>query len=165
MNKKGFLLAEETLKIIIAVIAIGFLVYFLVSLYNSNKNSKELEQAESSLDFLIQEIDNEVAKVEIYNPQKWEIVSWSAAEVIPNSCSNLGWQKCICIFKGETAVGKGVKNFFNVLGLSKDEATRLAKKADEGACRESDFSIGAKINSPPVVLEIDYTNKIISVIE
>ena len=33
MNRKGFLLAEETLKIILALIAITFLVYFLVSLY------------------------------------------------------------------------------------------------------------------------------------
>ncbi|KKK68866.1 hypothetical protein LCGC14_2939740, partial [marine sediment metagenome] len=33
MKKKGFLLAEETLKMILAVIAIGFLAFFLTSLY------------------------------------------------------------------------------------------------------------------------------------
>ena len=32
-NKGGFLLAEETLKIVIALIALTFLIYFLMSLY------------------------------------------------------------------------------------------------------------------------------------
>ena len=42
-NKKGFLLAEETLKIILAVIAIGFLAYLLFSIYKSGSDSKNLE--------------------------------------------------------------------------------------------------------------------------
>ena len=65
-NRKGFLLAEETLKIILAVISIGFLVYFLSALYFANQNSEELEQAEASLEFLINEINSGSDKVEIY---------------------------------------------------------------------------------------------------
>ena len=51
--KKGFLLVEETLKIIIALISLIFLVYFLVSLYMANQNAKNLEWAKSSLNHLI----------------------------------------------------------------------------------------------------------------
>ena len=62
-NKKGFLLAEETLKIILALICIVFLVYFLVYLYFSNVDSKKLEQAKSSLDYLFKEINSGVNSV------------------------------------------------------------------------------------------------------
>ena len=44
-DKKGFLLAEETLKIILAVIAIGFLAYLLVSIYFNYRENKDLEMA------------------------------------------------------------------------------------------------------------------------
>ena len=48
-NKRGFLLAEETLKIIIAVICIVFLVYILVAVYNSHSADKKIEQAKEVL--------------------------------------------------------------------------------------------------------------------
>ena len=76
-NKKGLLLAEETLKIIIAVIAIGFLGYLLVSLYFSAKTSKELEQAESSLNFLLSETQSGSVTIDIYNPKNWWLISSS----------------------------------------------------------------------------------------
>lgn len=151
-TKKGFLLAEETLKIIIAVICIGFLVYFLVSLYNSNKDSKKFEEAETSLDFLIEEIKGSRKEVQIYNPiqdfNAWEIISWpnSIKEGMPNSCSNIGWENCLCICPRV--------NVNNCDG--------------KGVCRESEFSVeggSIKIKKPPVILEIDYENKIIRRIE
>ena len=40
MNKKGFLLAEETLKIVLAVIAIGLLAFLLFSFIITGKMQK-----------------------------------------------------------------------------------------------------------------------------
>ena len=74
-HKKGFLLAEETLKIVIAIIAIGFLVYFLVSLYFSYRSSKELDQAQASLDYLISQVKAGSENVDIYNPKNWWVFS------------------------------------------------------------------------------------------
>ena len=65
MNKRGFLLGEETLKIVLAVIAIGFLVFFLVSLYSSYTRNKDLELAEASLGYLIEGINSGSEEVEI----------------------------------------------------------------------------------------------------
>ena len=48
-NKKGFLLAEETLKMVLAVICIGFLIAFLFALYFNNVNNAKFLQAESVL--------------------------------------------------------------------------------------------------------------------
>ena len=104
-SKKGFLLAEETLKIVIALISISFLIYFLTSLYMVSKNSKDLELAKYSLEHLISEIKSGATVVEIYNPpskffNKWFIVSWDSKDM-PNSCSNMGWENCLCICKGD----------------------------------------------------------------
>jgi len=75
MDKKGFLLAEEVMKIIIAVIALGLLSYLLFSIYGLNKTSNELELAESSLEHLVQELEGERGEVEIFNPKGWWIVT------------------------------------------------------------------------------------------
>ncbi|HED05124.1 MAG TPA: hypothetical protein ENI61_00395 [Ignavibacteria bacterium] len=93
-NRNGFLLAEETLKIILAVISIGFLVYFLSALYFANQNSKDLEQAKASLKHLVDGINSGAKEVQIYNPEGWAIISWSSGNEIPNSCNE---KSCICI--------------------------------------------------------------------
>jgi len=112
MNKQGFLLAEETLKIVIAVICLAFLAYFLTSLYFKNQESKELELAKASLEHLIDEINAKTPQVEIYNPKGWVISSWSKGNM-PNSCSNLGWNDCICICNEDTDTRR-------INGLKKD---------------------------------------------
>ena len=156
-DKKGFLLAEETLKIILAVIAIGFLAYLLFSLYNANKDAKDLELAKESLDHLIQEINVQRAEVQIYNPKKWEIYSWpntyikgilfwkTTEEGMPMSCLNLGWNNCICICKKITP----------------------DKCDSKGVCLNNPdrFTVedSIEIKDPPITLLIDYDdNKKIS---
>jgi len=166
-GKRGFLLGEETLKIVIAVICIIFLVYFLTSLYFANRNKKDLELAKASLTHLINETDNKNTQVEIYNPRGWSVCSFpqtikrklitSPEEVIPKQCSNLGWDNCLCIRK---------------IGLYSD----IDKQCDKnGYCLESDFTIeGEKLYEwqktidsitisaePPLILTIDYGNKTI----
>jgi len=106
-KKRGMLLAEETIKIIIAVIAIFFLIYFLTSLYLAHQKSRGLEFAEASLEHLIEHIKNndgkaETSEVEIQNPSSWWILSWPTTTedgeiLMPNSCSNIGLESCVCI--------------------------------------------------------------------
>lgn len=154
MNKKGFLLAEETLKIILALISISFLVYFLTALYFVNQDSKELEQAEASLEFLIKEINSGRTEVEIYNPapsintlgifRGWKITSWSSNEM-PNQCSSFGWDNCVCICKTD------------LLENNKEECN------EEGICRENEFTVEGgviEIAEVPLTLNIEYGDEI-----
>jgi len=155
-DKKGFLLAEETLKIILAVIAIGFLAYLLFSLYNTGKDSRDLKLAEESLDFLVKEINAQRAEVEIYNPKGWVVYSWSntytkgilfwktTEEGMPMSCSNLGWGSCICICKKDTP--------------DKCDSKGTCLDNPEGFLIEDSI----EIKDPPITLLIDYDDKIIS---
>ena len=140
MNKKAFLLAEETLKIVIALISISFLIYFLSALYFTNKASKDLEFAEASLQHLIDEINLGSIEVEIYNPEGWVISSWphkvlkgiigfrEEVNDIPNSCSNLGWKSCIC-FCGDTSI----------LNLEGEDCDK------KGICLESEYGIEGNV--------------------
>ncbi|MEK6841582.1 MAG: hypothetical protein AABX91_00325 [Nanoarchaeota archaeon] len=157
MNKKGFLLAEETLKIVIAVISIGLLAFLLFSLYNNGKNAKDLEFAKESIDFLVQGINAESTLIDVYNPKGWNIGTWphdvetgiamfkTTQFQFPKSCSNLGWNKCICICKEDNA-----------------------ESCDgEGVCvnTEDKFQIDGgniEIANPPITIKVDYKSKIIS---
>ena len=89
MNKKGFLLAEETLKIVIAVISIGLLAFLLFSLYNNGKNAKDLEFAKESIDFLVQGINAESTLIDVYNPKGWNIGTYHMMLRLALRCSKL----------------------------------------------------------------------------
>mgnify|MGYP000751357259 CR=1 FL=1 len=96
MKKKGFLLAEETLKMILAVIAIGFLAFFLTSLYFNSVDNQNRIKAESSLERLKDVIMNEEVSKEVVSditPAGWNLFSF-VGEKKPNSCSG---ENCLCI--------------------------------------------------------------------
>ena len=96
MKKKGFLLAEETLKMILAVIAIGFLAFFLTSLYFNSVDNQNRIKAESSLERLKDVIMNEEVSTEVVSditPAGWNLFSF-VGEKKPNSCSG---ENCLCI--------------------------------------------------------------------
>ncbi|MEX0920536.1 MAG: hypothetical protein WDZ69_03080 [Candidatus Pacearchaeota archaeon] len=158
IDRKGFLLAEETLKMILSVIAIGFLAFLLFSLYNAGKSSQDLEFAEESVDFLLEGINAEVEDVEIFNPEGWVVVSWPYEGMVPDACSNVGWENCICIVED-------AGEWRDSVPLADGRIEKLKGNSNEGACREnpSDFSTNGpiKIRDAPIVLEIDYENEVI----
>ena len=157
--------AKETLKMVIAVIAISFLVYFLISLYMTNKASKNLELAKATLEHLVDEINVGSGEVEIYNPEGWVIISWPYDGKRPNSCSNLGWDDCICICKD---VNFG-QQLLSVLPFI-DSLDQFSKKCDDkGICLENTQKLIVRkegvrqqpilIEHPPLKLNIDQEGK------
>ena len=161
-NKRGFLLGEETVKIIIAVICLVALVYFLVSLYIANQD-KDLQLAKASLEKLINDANAGRVETEIYNPkgsllnspQGWGIVSFSSSEQKPEFCINKGWNKCMCI----CVFPAGAVHTF------------LQSCTSRGVCQESDFSIQGEEQliikwqtsvikiEPPLLLSINQNSK------
>lgn len=148
MNKRGILLAEETLKIIIALIAIGFLIYFLASLYFANANVQKKQHAAASLERIadvIRNIQNEVENVTDITPPGWYLFSFTDEEK-PNLCSSIN---CLCI----------CDNVF--LGIGNQ-----AKKCDKGGVCEIVEDLESfeeiKIKSPAISIEVlKSENKII----
>lgn len=121
MNKRGeesTLLGKELVRTVISVIGILILFGLLVSLYFSAIASQKLEQAKSSLNLLMSEINSGKEKVQIYNPKGWFLGTWphrievqtgvraaAGADIPktelkkekPQTCYDLSFQKCICL--------------------------------------------------------------------
>lgn len=87
------LLVEETLKMIIAVIAIGFLVVFLVQLYFTKVQGNELNQANADINNIRIIINGKGNSTILNNPVGWNLFYFSN-ENSPNACAN---ENCLCI--------------------------------------------------------------------
>ena len=157
-NKKGFLLAEETLKIVIALIAISFLVYFLSSLYFNSQNEKKLEFAKASLKHLVEEMnsmgEDKPKDVEIYNPKGWSISSWPFENTFPEQCSNFEGNRCICICKEPW-----VDFNSNYLGNCNDKSICMNNPNNFVVKRVGTSQLPINIEKVPIILKIE--NKII----
>ncbi|MFC1710550.1 hypothetical protein ACFLZJ_00090 [Nanoarchaeota archaeon] len=97
MNKKGFLLGEETLKIVLAVIAISFLIYFLAALYLTNADKDKRIKAEETLEKISTEVRNlqlKTSSVDAINPEGWYLFGFVGGSSKPNSCAG---ENCLCI--------------------------------------------------------------------
>jgi hypothetical protein len=104
MNKKGFLLAEETLKIIIAVVCISLLIYLLVSIYNNKVGGEDKLLAKGVLDRtqeIISSLQNgQSEKQDLVNPEPrtlsgaWYFLTFTGNSIKPNTCLN---ENCVCI--------------------------------------------------------------------
>ena len=155
-NHKGLLLPEETSKAILAVIGIGLLAFLLFSIYKNEKDSKDLDFAKESLDFMAKELNAKSSEITVYNPKGWNIGTWPHDVEVgfilktvqfqyPKSCSNLGWNKCICICKEDNAESCDS----NGICLNTEEKFQI----DGG---------NIEMTNPPVTLEINYPTKKIS---
>lgn len=134
MNRKGFLLAEETLKIVIAVICIGFLIYFLTALYFKNKGNEDLEFAEATLNRLVEEINAGATSFDVYNPgNPWRIVAWPVDGEKPSKCSN--WETCLCFCKGNKA-------WWEIVIVNKPNMKMLCE--EKGVCKQLSKEISVK---------------------
>lgn len=100
-TRKGMLLASEVLKMVLAVIAIGFLVYLLYSLYYSKVDGESKQKAAEILSELknitkyIEETENVSSMV---HPDVivsgWGVYSYIDVAEKPNTCNN---QNCFCL--------------------------------------------------------------------
>lgn len=161
-NKKGFLIGEETLKIIISVIVITFLVWFLYSLYQGYSKVNELEKAKESLNFLVEEINVGSEEVMIFGPGEWGISSWNkdSTEKIPGFCKEKKWNNCICFCQPP----RGSVNTYTGSCLSVDREGIICKEINFSVFHYKPLEVNnniIKIDSPSI-LKIDYENKTIT---
>ena len=153
-NKKGFLLGEETLKIIMALIALAFLVYFLGSLYFNHIKNQEKEEAKATLEFLLKEINRGAEKIDIFNPDGWLIVSFSNGKDKPESCEG---KNCICICEDRGCDVGVCKESEKEIGIYEDEGHHNSYFINENYLVEKSI----KIEEPPVRLYTIYKEGII----
>ena len=160
MDKKGILLAEETLKIVIAVISIAFLAYFLSALYFSKVNDDKLRFAENNIE-LIGDIvsslgEEESVDYDLINPRGWFLLSFTGS-IKPNSCAG---QTCLCVCDG---VSENSLNSF-VTGEDDKEERQAEQCIEKGSClivkelREIPLEIEIKGVDELILIEIKKEN-------
>ena len=119
MKKRGMLLTEEVLKMVIAVIGLVLLSYFLVSFFYSDVKAKKQKEAIATIEeisLIISNIGTSQGNVTALQPQRWTLFSFIGEEKKPNQCSG---QNCICI------CNKVVGDIFD---------RQIKKCTKEGAC-------------------------------
>jgi len=141
-SRKAMFLAEETLKIIIAVIVIGFLIYFIVSLYLSTGGDEELKFAESSVKYMVEQMNLQALEIQIFNPNDWTITAWRTGDM-PLACSSLSWENCLCICE------EGTKESCDESGYCQNYNKEIFIK--EGSIM---------IDNTPITLQLNYGDKI-----
>jgi hypothetical protein len=157
-NKKGFLLADETVKILIALICIGFLIYFLSALYFSKDASRKKIEAEETLGRIgdiITALPSGSSEIQsISAPKGWHLYSFVSGEK-PNTC--LG-DNCLCICR-------------NVLDIQNTFHRKIKECDDKGAClrvstlRSGDLDLKILGGDSLVFVEISKSNQGISMRE
>lgn len=160
-NKRGFLLAEETLKIVIALICIVFLAYFLIALYFGGINEVDFQQAKKTLIDSSESVKKTVDGLDegqmktmfLANPIGWRFLSFTK-NPRPKSCAG----NCLCICRKTNEVT--------------DYFTKQSAKCDEkqsGICftqqnlEQRDFNIEMKKDLTKI--SIKKINGKISIIE
>jgi len=135
INKRGFLLAEETIKIIIALICIVFLVYFLLSLYFSKVQNENIKYAKATLidsdDSIKAVIDRVKSGISeggseiklVHNPKGWYLFSFTGNKIKPNSCAG---ENCVCICDNVYSV--------SLVFWKSEEERQAGKCSDKGVC-------------------------------
>jgi len=113
-NKKGFLLGEYTLKVIIAIICIFLLVFLLFVLYNTFSGKSNDEQARANLKKLEEGIKVVVSSNQEFffiftEPRGW-IFKIFSKEKGPSSCLS---HQCICVCEKASWLSSQTKKCFN----------------------------------------------------
>lgn len=143
-NKKGFLLAEETLKIIVALASILILMGLVIAIYYMYTKDNEKNQAEATLKKLAEAINNGQIEFTAYNPKGKGITAWSD-EGLPEICKESGWDNCICISGTLTDLYTGNAVCTQVM---KPTRTRLDLASDPMITID-----------PPLILRIEYAKE------
>lgn len=140
-NKKGFLLGEYTLKVIIAVLCLLLLVYLLFRVYSNYDKKKDLDNAVKSIESLIGKMNeargNSPQSVTLLEPSKWILIYYKDKINRPGLCVG----SCICLCE---------KTFF--------ERNQIIGCEEKGSCREVSEEISLNDIALPTDLEIKFEN-------
>ena len=155
INKKGFLLGEFTLKMLVAIMCIIILLFLLYKIYGNFTGKTELSQAESSINAIGEEISsavlsNSVRSYMVLNPQDWILVYFGGDVKKPEKCNG----KCLCICE---QVG-----WSGVVGKDQQSACN-----SQGVCKNVGYQIVGFTNqviSKPVQLEIQKVENGVSIV-
>ena len=134
-NKKGFLLGEYTLKVIIAVLCLLLLFYLLFRVYSNSQDERELQMAEAVLEDLSGKMvvakENSPQDFVILGPNNWALLTYVEGEDKPLSCE----KNCIC-FCAEEHGGYSTIPILKIKTGKDAEEMQVSWCNKKGVCKE-----------------------------
>jgi len=127
-NKKGMLLAEYNLKVILAILAILLLLYLFFNWYSSLIEQRNFQRAEASLVSLQEKMidaKSGVVTLPLLEPNGWRLVSYTDYNR-PESCQG----NCICLCEGIGSFDRA-KLFWAPTQLEKCEIRGVCKSLED----------------------------------
>lgn len=135
INKKGFLLGEETVKIVIALIVVIVLIVLLVNLYMNQANAAKQKQAIDVLEDVNKvkgrltslKLNGSSEDLDVQAPKGWYFITFTGEEIKPNDCRGMN---CLCIC--DSVWG------FNLFDWSSKRDRQAEECNENGACLSID---------------------------
>lgn len=175
-NKKGFFLAEETIRLIVGALILVSLVSLLAFLYYSSQQDQELKFAENSLKYLLQRIEAGDKQITLFGPSNADLFVWPQKEneldYIKDFCESKGISSCICI---QVDLGSPTKRFvcvennlniqINSLGEWYDSSTAVpgATSDSSGSPARKNSIYSIQLKDPPVNLVFNEDKSLVRV--
>lgn len=150
--KKKAILMPETLKIILAVLAIGVLIYLAVSVFGIFRQQYKFEQAKKTLNNIFEQVSSSIEKKDfspkellVVSPQDWTIISFpiiysrgdNSQTFKPEKCLK---EYCLCICpidKSNFVITSGISSVIKGPDYLLTEISSICSSL--GACIESDI--------------------------
>lgn len=110
VNKRGFLLGEFTLKVLIAILCILILMFLLYKIYATFTGQAYLDQANSTVSKIVEEINYAYLNPSIggnyimTSPKGWVLEYYSGNEQKPKLCNG----DCLCVCEKVGWIGNQV---------------------------------------------------------
>ncbi len=143
-SKKGFLLGEYTLKMIIGVLCVLLLLYLLFVFYSSFTDKQNFQRAEATLESLSEKMvdaKSGAVSLPLLEPNGWKLISYSGAEK-PEACTST----CICLcadrIRDKWKIGQDQIDKCDVRGVCKNFDDKI-----------NDFNIKIRVE-----VDIEYKN-------
>tara|TARA_Y100000034_G_scaffold119304_1_gene160960 strand:- start:202 stop:705 length:504 start_codon:yes stop_codon:yes gene_type:complete len=156
MNKKGFLLGEYTLKIVIAIISLLLLIYLLFTLYSNYEKEKNERMAKATLDSLIESMESAKStgyqELTLLTPSEFRLFYFKEGENRPLQCE----KDCLCL----------CKSFGVHKGSGGGTAAACLNPNGQPTCKTIDYNLeyvnygewGVKDIKIPVDIKVEYVN-------
>jgi len=136
-HKKAMLLAEYSLKMIIAILVLLLLLYLFFAWYSSLIEKQNFQRAEATLESLKEKMSDakngiDTEPLPLLEPNSWKLISYTSA-VRPESC----FKNCICLCEDIKWTDKA-KVFWTPTQLDKCDIRGVCKDFEESL---NDFEI------------------------
>ena len=132
----------ETLKIIMAVISIVFLVYLSVSLYGIVAQKTKIEQARATIDQIFAEVEGleegEKGDYLVTSPKEWYFVVYEENQNMPTQCKG---NNCLCICPSDGDLERLKDYAGKIDSLFYKENKGIDKCEKEGFCKDMDEKV------------------------